>query len=92
MSRPLRSVTPGEAASVRPPWEVLGFESERDMLVDDLQSLEKRLKSEATAAHAVVAISKRKQEIFEQIMHLDSGDMDDDVLDDSEDEEWNVEE
>lgn len=72
------------------PWAVLGFETERDMLLDDLKALDKRLKDSGTPAHAIAALSKRKNEIFEQIKNLDSGDDEDDILDDSEDEEWNA--
>src|SRR5687767_5266551 len=68
------------------PWGSLGFLTERDMLLDDLQVLARRIKSESTTATAVAALSKRKQEVFEQIKHLDSGDGEDDVLDDSDDE------
>lgn len=71
-------------------WGALGFESERDMLLDDLKVLDRRIKSESTTATAVAALSKRKQEVFEQIKHLDSGDDEDDILDDSEDEAWNA--
>lgn len=74
------------------PWGALGFDSERDMLLDDLKTLDARIKSPATTATAVAALSKRKQELFEQIKMLDSGGEDDldAILDDSEDEEWNV--
>jgi hypothetical protein len=72
------------------PWEALGFPSERDMLLDDLCVLDQRIKSPATTATAVAALSKRKQEVFEQIKQLDAGDDDLDILDDSEDETWDV--
>ncbi len=73
------------------PWGVLGFASERDMLLDDLQTLARRIKAPETTATAVAALSKRKQEIFEQIKQLDAGDDDvDDILDDSEDEAWDA--
>ena len=72
------------------PWGALGFLTERDMLLDDLKALDQRIKSPATTATAVAALSKRKQEVFEQIKHLDLGDGEDDILDDSEDEDWNA--
>lgn len=73
------------------PWGSLGFLTERDMLLDDLKVLDRRIKSESTTATAVAALSKRKQEIFEQIKLLDSGDGDlDDILDDSDDEAWST--
>jgi hypothetical protein len=68
------------------PWGSLGFLTERDMLLDDLKVLDRRIKSESTTATAVAALSKRKQEVFEQIKSLDSGDDPDDILDDAEDE------
>lgn len=68
------------------PWSVLGFDTEREMLLDDLKALDKRLKNPETAAHAIAALSKRKTEVLDQIKHLDLGDDDSDVLDDSEDE------
>jgi hypothetical protein len=70
------------------PWGSLGFLTERDMLLDDLKVLDRRIKSESTTATAVAALSKRKQEVFEQIKHLDSDDGDDDILDDADDEAW----
>ena len=71
------------------PWSALGFDSERDMLLDDLRTLSERIKSPKTTATAVAALSKRKQEVFEQIKLLDSGENDpDSILDDSEDEAW----
>lgn len=72
------------------PWGALGFPTERDMLIDDLRVLDRRIKSEQSPAAAVAALSKRKQEIFEQIKQLDSGDDGTDILDDSEDETWDV--
>lgn len=73
------------------PWEALGFESERDMLIADLKNLDQRIKASDTAAHAISALSKRKQEVYEQIKVLDSGDDDvNDILDDSEDEAWDA--
>ena len=72
-------------------WGALGFASERDMLIDDLKELNQRIKSSTTTATAVAALSKRKQEVFEQIKALDAGDDDpDEILDDSEDESWDV--
>lgn len=75
-------------ALMKAPWEALGFDTERDMLIDDLKVLDRRIKSEATTATAVAALSKRKQEVYEQIKGLDSGDDPDDILDDSDDEAW----
>lgn len=72
------------------PWAALGFATERDMLIDDLRVLDQRIKSPATSATAVAALSKRKQEVFEQIKQLDVGDDEFDILDDSEDEAWDV--
>lgn len=72
-------------------WGALGFESERDMLIDDLRTLDSRIKAASTTATAVAALSKRKQEVFEQIKLLDAGDDDlDEILDDSEDEAWDA--
>jgi hypothetical protein len=85
----LRAVKPDEAAVVTP-WGTLGFDSERDMLLDDLRTLSERIKSPTTTATAVAALSKRKQEVFEQIKQLDSADDPDSILDDSEDEAWDV--
>jgi hypothetical protein len=71
------------------PWGSLGYLTERDMLLDDLKELSARIKSPNTTATAVAALSKRKQEVFEQIKQLDSAENDpDSILDDSEDEEW----
>ena len=89
----LRAVSPDEKPA--PPtvtaWGILGFDSERDMLLDDLRTLADRIKSPSTTATAVAALSKRKAEIFEQIKMLDAGaDDTDDILDDSEDETWDV--
>lgn len=90
---PLHSV-PADAVPPKPapvtPWKSLGFESERDMLLGDLLVLDQRIKSPTTTATAVAALSKRKQEVFEQIKQLDAGDDDQDILDDSEDEAWDV--
>ncbi|MFV8173398.1 hypothetical protein [Mycolicibacterium peregrinum] len=73
------------------PWGALGFASERDMLIDDLRTLDARVKAPTTTATAVAALSKRKQEIFEQIKLLDAGgDELDEILDDSEDEAWDA--
>ena len=85
----LRAVQPGDVPVVTP-WAALGFESERDMLLDDLMTLSERVKSASTTATAVAALSKRKQEVFEQIKALDSGDDEGDILDDSADEEWDA--
>lgn len=85
----LRAVKANEVATVTP-WGALGFESERDMLLDDLRTLSERIKSPTTTATAVAALSKRKQEVFEQIKALDSGDDEGDILDDSDDEAWEV--
>lgn len=88
---PLRAVTPDEKPAQVTAWGSLGFDSERDMLLDDLRTLSERIKSPTTTATAVAALSKRKQEVFEQIKQLDEGDDEiDSILDDSEDEEWNV--
>jgi len=71
------------------PWGSLGFESKREMLLDDLKTLNKRIKDPGTTATAVSSLSKRKQEIFEQIKQLDAGANDpDSILDDSDDEAW----
>lgn len=86
----LRAVTAAEVAVVTP-WGALGFDSEREMLLDDLKTLSERIKSPTTTATAVAALSKRKQEVFEQIKALDSGDDEGDILDDSDDEEWDIE-
>ena len=72
------------------PWEALGFESERDMLISDLKNLDQRIKSSDTAAHAISALSKRKQEVYEQIKLLDSGVDPGNILDDSDDEAWDA--
>lgn len=85
----LRAVTPDETA-VTTPWGFLGFTSERDMLLEDLKALDQRIKSPTTTATAVAALSKRKQEVFEQIKTLDAGDDEGDILDDSADEAWPV--
>lgn len=87
---PLRAVTADDKPELLTAWGALGFESERDMLLDDLRTLSERIKSPSTTATAVAALSKRKQEVFEQIKQLDSGDDEFDILDDSEDEAWNV--
>lgn len=82
---------PVPAVDPSSPWGSLGFLSERDMLLDDLKVLDQRIRSASTTATAVAALSKRKGEIFEQIKALDSGENDpDDILDDSEDEAWDV--
>lgn len=86
----LRAVKPGDKPSVTP-WGSLGFDTERDMLLDDLRTLSERIKSPTTTATAVAALSKRKQEVFEQIKQLDTDENDpDSILDDSEDEAWDV--
>jgi hypothetical protein len=72
------------------PWGALGFASERDMLLDDLKVLDQRIKSSSTTATAVASLSKRKSEVFEQIKALDGDGDPDDILDDSEDEAWDV--
>jgi hypothetical protein len=73
------------------PWGALGFASERDMLIDDLRTLDDRIKAGSTTATAVAALSKRKQEVFEQIKMLDAADDEaDEILDDSEDEAWDA--
>lgn len=71
-------------------WGALGFDTERDMLIEDLRALDARIKSASTTATAVAALSKRKQEVFEQIKQLDAGDDESDILDDSEDESWDA--
>ena len=71
------------------PWGILGFLTERDMLLDDLKQLSERIKSPNTTATAVAALSKRKHEVFEQIKAMDSDASDpDSILDDSDDEAW----
>lgn len=85
----LRAVKPDEVQPLTP-WGALGFDSERDMLLDDLKTLSERIKSPTTTATAVAALSKRKQEVFEQIKALDSGDDEGDILDDSDDEAWDT--
>ena len=86
----LRAVTPDDKPQpVVTPWSALGFDTERDMLLDDLRELSQRIKSPSTTATAVAALSKRKHEVFEQIKALDAGDDPDDILDDSEDEAIN---
>lgn len=77
---------PGEIT----PWGALGFATERDMLLDDLRTIDARLKSPTTTATAVAALSKRKFEIFELLKSLDADDDPDDILDDSEDEAWDA--
>jgi len=52
------------------PWGILGFLTERDMLLDDLKELGQRIKSPNTTATAVAALSKRKHEVFEQELKL----------------------
>jgi hypothetical protein len=81
---------PPRAEEVVTPWAALGFETERDMLLDDLKALNRRLKNEDTPAHAIAALSKRKTEVFEQIKHLDMDDGEDDILDDAEDEAFSA--
>lgn len=79
------------AVDLSTPWGVLGFDTERDMLLDELQLLSTRMRSADTTATAVAALSRRKQEIFEQVTMLDSGGDDpDDILDDADDEAWNA--
>ena len=70
------------------PWEALGFGSEREMLLDDLRTLDRRIKDPSTTATAVAALSRRKHDVFEMIKSLDSADGDDDILDDEADESW----
>jgi hypothetical protein len=89
ISMPGRDEEPAKVDSSTP-WGSLGFLTERDMLLDDLKVLDRRIKSENTTATAVAALSKRKQEVFDQIKQLDSGDDEGDILDDSEDEAWDV--
>ena len=86
------SLAPADSVAppVLSPWGALGFESERDMLIDDLKTLVDRIKSPSTTATAVAALSKRKQDVFEQIKQLDAGDDESDILDDSDDESWDV--
>lgn len=80
-----------ESSALTTPWGALGFESERDMLIDDLKALDRRIKSDSTTATAVAALSKRKHEVFEQIKLLDAAeDEEDEILDDSEDEAWDA--
>lgn len=70
------------------PWGALGFPTERDMLLDDLQDLSRRIKDPKTTATAVAALSKRKHEILEMLRALDEADDPDSILDDTEDEAW----
>lgn len=90
----LRAVSIDEkpAEPLSTPWGLLGFDTERDMLLDDLKTIAERIKSPTTTATAVAALSKRKQEIFEQIkaLDVDASDDPDDILDDSDDEAWEV--
>ena len=86
----LSIATEATPAPPKSPWGELGFASERDMLLDDFVELNRRIKSPTTTATAVAALSKRKQEVLEQIKHLDAGDDESDILDDSEDEAWVV--
>ena len=73
------------------PWGMLGFVTERDMLFDDFKTLDQRIKAAGTPAHAIAALSKRKQQVLDQIKQLDSAEHEmDDILDDSEDESWDV--
>lgn len=73
------------------PWGALGFATERDMLIDDLKTLDDRIKAGSTTATAVAALSKRKQEVFEQIKMLDADDDDlDTIIDESDDEAWDA--
>lgn len=83
---------PQKAPQVDPdtPWGALGFLTERDMLIDDLKVLNERIRSTATTATAVAALSKRKQEVFEQIKLLDLGVDEDDILDNSDDEQFDA--
>lgn len=85
---PSRDKTPSPDTDTA--WGALGYESERAMLIDDLRNLDRRIKDSQTTATAVAALSKRKQEVFEQIKMLDAGDDPDDILDDAEDESWDV--
>lgn len=71
-------------------WGALGYQSEREMLIADLVALDQRIKSPSTSATAVAALSRRKQEVLEQIKALDSGSAEDDILDDAEDEPWDA--
>jgi hypothetical protein len=88
IAMPTRESDPPAVTSA---WGALGFASERDMLIEDLRMLDQRIKNPATTATAVAALSKRKQEVFEQIKALDAAEDDlDDILDDSEDEEWDA--
>jgi hypothetical protein len=77
-------------ASPQSAWGALGYESEREMLIADLVALDGRIKSASTSATAVAALSRRKQEVLEQIKALDSGGEEDLILDESEDEPWDV--
>lgn len=87
---PMRKRTTDETPPLQEPWSALGFASERDMLLDDLKTLDARIKSPSTTATAVAALSKRKTDIFEMIKALDSDDDDADILDDADDESWDV--
>lgn len=91
IAMPKRTADPPPAEpKLQEPWEALGFSTERDMLLDDLKTLDQRIRASSTTATAVAALSKRKQEVFEMIKSLDSGDDEDDILDDAEDESWDV--
>lgn len=89
IAMPTRSEPP-PALDPDTPWGALGFATEREMLIDDLRTLDQRIKSANTTATAVAALSKRKQEVFEQVKQLDAGDDEFDILDDSEDEAWDA--
>lgn len=84
----LRAVKADEPVPASTPWGLLGFASEREMLLDDLRELTARIKSPNTTATAVAALSKRKYEILELITQLDSGDDPENILDDTDDEAW----
>ncbi len=71
------------------PWGALGFLTERDMLLDDLKTVQARIKSGKDTGTAIKALLVEKREIMSQLRDLDSGEGDpDSILDEAEDEAW----